>query len=252
MTTGNLLVYRASAGSGKTHNLVFAFLRLLLLADDPRTVRQALAITFTRKASMEMKERILKQLRYMAMEPASRTADQRSDALESTLMKDLECSREILRNRSFQYLQHMLHRYNDTAISTIDSFITQLARPFYRELRTGLDFDIELDRDLVIEQALDEWMNNLGNDNQAVTDLLHFMAQNRNQKEQSWNTRTLLEKYAGFLFEDRTYAHLHQLLERSPESYQRHFDELEAKLQYHLDYTLKTAAKLAQEAKDLG
>ena len=69
MAERNLLVYRASAGSGKTHNLVFAFLRLLLLADDPRTVRQALAITFTRKASMEMKERILKQLRYMAMEP---------------------------------------------------------------------------------------------------------------------------------------------------------------------------------------
>jgi len=252
MAARNLLVYRASAGSGKTHNLVFAFLRLLLLADDPRTVRQALAITFTRKASMEMKERILKQLRYMAMEPATRTADQRSDAMETSLIQALECNQETLRNRSFQYLQHMLHRYNDTAISTIDSFITQLARPFYRELRTGLDFDIELDRDLVIEQALDEWMNNLGNDNQAVTDLLHFMAQNRNQKEQSWNTRTLLEKYAGFLFEDRTYAHLHQLLERSPESYQRHFDELEAKLQYHLDYTLQTAAKLAQEARDLG
>ncbi len=252
MKTGNLLVYRASAGSGKTHNLVFAFIRLLLLADDPRSVRQALAITFTRKASMEMKERILGQLHFMAMEPGVRTANERAEAMESRLIHELCCSVETLRIRSFQYLQHMLHRYNDTAISTIDSFITQLARPFYRELRTGLDFDIELDRDLVIEQALNEWMNNLGNDNQAVTDLMHFMAQNRNQKERSWNTRALLERYAGFLFEDRTYAHLHQLLQRTPESYQRHFDELEAKLQNHLDYTLKTAAKLAQEARDLG
>lgn len=252
MKTGKLLVYRASAGSGKTHNLVFAFLKLALQANDPRIVRQTLAITFTRKASMEMKERILKQLQFMATERGRRTENPRTEAMELDLIKALKCNEAVLQTRSFQYLQHMLHRYADTAISTIDSFITQLARPFYRELQTGLDFDIELDRDIVIEQALDEWMNNLGADNQAVTDLMHFLAQYRNHKEQSWNTRNLMARYAKFLFEDRTYAHLHQLLNRTPESYQKHFDELDARLQQHLDYTLKESSRLAQEARNMG
>jgi len=250
--TGNLLVYRASAGSGKTYNLVFTFLRLVLKPDDPRSVRQALAITFTRKASMEMKERVLKQLHFMAIDAQMRKPEPRAEAMESELIKDLKCSEAELRMRSFHYLQHMLHRYADTAISTIDSFITQLGRPFYRELRNGLDFEIELDRDLVIDQALDEWMKNLGADNQALTDLMHFLAQHRNLKEQSWNTRNLLARYAKFLFEDRTYGVLQQLLKRSPESYQKHFDELDDRLQRHRDYTLQEATELAQEAKNMG
>lgn len=252
LNSKNLLVYRASAGSGKTHQLVFSFLSLVLKADDPRSVRQALAITFTRKASMEMKERILNQLRFMANETQMRKKNHKAETMESDLAKILQCNKEELRKRSFHYLQHMLHRYADTAISTIDSFITQLGRPFYRELRTGIDFEIELDRDLIIEQALDEWMKNLGADNQAVTDLMHFMAQHRNHKEQSWNTRNLLARYSKFLFEDRTYAHLPQLLDRSPESYQRHYDELNRRLQRHHDYTTQVSTELAREARDMG
>lgn len=252
MKQGKLQVFRASAGSGKTHNLVLAFLKLAMETDDPRSVRQILAITFTRKASMEMKERIFRQLQFMATERGKRTEDPKGEALEQELLRLTSCTEVELQERSFQYLQHMLHRYADTAISTIDSFITQLARPFYRELRTGLDFDIELDREIVIEQALDEWMKNLGDDNQAVTDLMHFLAQSRNLQEKSWNTRNLMVRYAKFLFEDRTYAHLPQLLERTPESYQKHFDELEARLQQHVDYTIQESSRLAQSARQMG
>ena len=55
-----LLVYKASAGSGKTFTLAVEYIKLLIL--NPRAYRQILAVTFTNKATAEMKERILSQL----------------------------------------------------------------------------------------------------------------------------------------------------------------------------------------------
>jgi ATP-dependent exoDNAse (exonuclease V) beta subunit len=55
-----LLVYKASAGSGKTFTLAVEFIKRLIT--DPRAYREILAVTFTNKATGEMKERILSQL----------------------------------------------------------------------------------------------------------------------------------------------------------------------------------------------
>ena len=55
-----LLVYKASAGSGKTFTLAVEYIKLLIL--NPRAYQQILAVTFTNKATAEMKERILSQL----------------------------------------------------------------------------------------------------------------------------------------------------------------------------------------------
>jgi len=134
MGTKRLLVYRASAGSGKTHQLVTTYLRLVLASADPLAVRQTLAITFTQKAAQEMRHRILKQLRQMgSLDDA--VAYQASDSIRSELLETLKLEPEVLRDRSRRLHRTMLHRYSDAAIGTIDSFISQMARPFYRAFR---------------------------------------------------------------------------------------------------------------------
>ncbi len=55
-----LTVYRASAGAGKTFTLAVEYISLLI--EDPGAYRSILAVTFTNKATAEMKDRILQQL----------------------------------------------------------------------------------------------------------------------------------------------------------------------------------------------
>ena len=61
----NLVIYRSSAGSGKTFTLVKDYIKLLLRDTD--NYRKILAITFTNKATEEMKIRILGELSQMSL-----------------------------------------------------------------------------------------------------------------------------------------------------------------------------------------
>ena len=63
-------ILKASAGSGKTYNLAREYIRLLLTKKDPQAYRHILAVTFTNKATDEMKRRILDELYVLATNPA--------------------------------------------------------------------------------------------------------------------------------------------------------------------------------------
>ena len=106
-----LLVYKASAGSGKTFTLAVEYIKLLIL--NPRAYRQILAVTFTNKATAEMKERILTQLYGIWKE------DPASDAYLKRIKEDLAKKPETaslsdreLRQRAGMALQYMLHDYS--------------------------------------------------------------------------------------------------------------------------------------------
>ena len=64
-----LKILKASAGSGKTYNLAREYIRLIVRSNQPDAYRHVLAVTFTNKATDEMKRRILKELHTLAMEP---------------------------------------------------------------------------------------------------------------------------------------------------------------------------------------
>ena len=122
-----LLVYKASAGSGKTFTLAVEYIKLLIL--NPRAYRQILAVTFTNKATAEMKERILTQLYGIWKE------DPASDAYLKRIKEDLAKKPETaslsdreLRQRAGMALQYMLHDYSRFRVETIDSFF-QSAQP---------------------------------------------------------------------------------------------------------------------------
>lgn len=145
-----LLVYKASAGSGKTFTLAVEYIKLLIL--NPRAYRQILAVTFTNKATAEMKERILTQLYGIWKE------DPASDAYLKRIKEDLASSPlsdKELRRRAGMALQYMLHDYSRFRVETIDSFFQSVMRNLARELELSPNLNIELNNTDVLSDAVD-------------------------------------------------------------------------------------------------
>ena len=109
-----LLVYKASAGSGKTFTLAVEYIKLLIL--NPRAYRQILAVTFTNKATAEMKERILSQL-YGIWK-----GDKDSDAYLKRIIAETGKPVEEVREAAKVALTNMLHDYSRFRVETIDAF----------------------------------------------------------------------------------------------------------------------------------
>lgn len=127
-------VYKASAGSGKTTNLVAEYLSLCLL--HPDKFRHILAITFTNNATAEMKERIVKTLQTFAFTPVAELKG--SDAAIYGLLKENEkiklLSEVEFQERSQVLLKKILYDYPNFTISTIDSFFQRIIRSFAFDL----------------------------------------------------------------------------------------------------------------------
>lgn len=144
----NLLFYRASAGSGKTHTLVVAFLRSALR--HPDAFKHILMVTFTNLASQEMKQRILSYLYRLSRCESSYLLDELSDV-------GLDAS--AIRSRSRQVLSLILEQYDDFAVATLDSFFYQVVQLFAREFGLQGDVLLEMDQELVLEDVVGQLMS---------------------------------------------------------------------------------------------
>ncbi len=140
-----LKIYKASAGAGKTHTLTYEYLRLALVSE--RAFEHIQAVTFTNKATEEMKARILRELHRLAM-------DVHRSPFGDELMESLALSAEKLSERAGRVLRHILMDYSRFRISTIDSFFQEVVRAFTRELGLQGNFRLELEHQDAIEGAI--------------------------------------------------------------------------------------------------
>lgn len=145
---GQLTIYNASAGSGKTYTLALEYLKIVLQQPQGALYRQVLAITFTNKATREMKQRILKNLDELARNNADA-------ALVSQLGEALGVDAAELASRARQVLNRILQDYSAFSVSTIDSFYQQVLRSFAREQGLGADFGLQLQASIVLGKAAD-------------------------------------------------------------------------------------------------
>ncbi|MEQ9406002.1 MAG: UvrD-helicase domain-containing protein [Cyclobacteriaceae bacterium] len=136
----SLIIYKSSAGSGKTYTLAKEYLKLALRAPD--YYKNILAVTFTNRAAEEMKERVLEFLIAIA---------NGKHELIPMLSEELKKSEEEIRERAEQSLNHLLHHYGYFNITTIDTFFHRVIRSFSREIGLQGTFGIELDNDKVAE-----------------------------------------------------------------------------------------------------
>ena len=129
----HLVIYKASAGSGKTHRLTAEY--LLLLFSSPMAYRHILAVTFTNKATEEMKSRIIQELAKLAK-------GDKSDYIEE-LCRECNKQEEAIREQARKVLTSILHDYSAFSISTIDRICQQTMRAFTREIGLGGGYNVE-------------------------------------------------------------------------------------------------------------
>ena len=221
-----LLVYKASAGSGKTFTLAVEYIKLLIL--NPRAYRQILAVTFTNKATAEMKERILTQLYGIWKE------DPASDAYLKRIKEDLAKKPETaslsdreLRQRAGMALQYMLHDYSRFRVETIDSFFQSVMRNLARELELSPNLNIELNNAEVLSDAVDSMIEKLTPSSPVLAWLLDYINE-RIADDKRWNVSNEVKSFGRNIF-DESYIERGEGLRfklRSPETIKLYRDVL--------------------------
>ncbi len=159
-------ILKASAGSGKTYKLAETYIRLLLGNEDPRAYRHILAVTFTNKATDEMKSRILKELYTLSREPDS-------SPYNPAFVPELFPSSIELKEKAREVLVNILHDYGAFAVSTIDRFFQQTLKAFSREIGQFASYQVELDKDSLVKESVDRILDSLTEDN---TQLLNWLS----------------------------------------------------------------------------
>lgn len=153
-------ILKASAGSGKTYNLAKTYIALLLRSDDRYSYRHILAVTFTNKATDQMKSRILKELDVLAHEP------EKSPYFQE-FTKEFGLA-DRLRERASRLLTDMLHDYGSFSVSTIDKFFQQTLKAFAREIGQFASYQVELDKASLVHESVDRILDGLTEDNREL------------------------------------------------------------------------------------
>ena len=149
---------KASAGSGKTYSLARKYISLLLESQDRYAYRHILAVTFTNKATDEMKGRILKELHVLATDPQS------SDYYDFFVPERIADGNQLQKKASV-VLSDMLHDYSAFAVSTIDRFFQQTLKAFSREIGQFASYQVELDKDSLVAESVDRVLDSLTEEN---------------------------------------------------------------------------------------
>lgn len=197
-----LLVYKASAGSGKTFTLTVEYIKHLIL--NPSAYRQILAVTFTNKATAEMKERILQQLYGIwKNEPASDGYMKCvKEALEPLLTSSSRSmSDEDIRIRAGLALHNMLHDYSRFRVETIDSFFQSIMRNLARELDLNPNLNIELNNAEVLDNAVDRMIEKLTPSSPVLGWLLDYINE-KIARDKRWNVSDEIKSFGRNIFDE--------------------------------------------------
>lgn len=197
MGQGTIIRYNASAGSGKTYELAGIYLKSLFR--DPKSYHNILAVTFTNKATAEMKERILHNLYLLSRGEVSEYSGLIKEATGKTA--------EQIKIDASEILNQLLHDYSYFSVGTIDSFFQKVLRSFARESGLQAGFNIILDSDMILMQAVDELLRDAETDGKLLDWLIEF-GQREILEGKSWNLKKKILSLGGEIFKEK-YRMLH-------------------------------------------
>ena len=183
-----LSIYKASAGSGKTHTLTGEYLRMLFRdfqahREQMMPHSHILAVTFTKKATAEMKERILKALFILSQTPEQ-------SPYYDLLIGEFKVDTPTLQQQARQLLVGILQDFSRFSVSTIDGFFQQVIRTFAMELGLTTTYDLAMDNDEVIQQAVDDVFRKLRSqdtDNSDIVSWITAFAEHNIEENANWN-----------------------------------------------------------------
>jgi ATP-dependent helicase/nuclease subunit A len=173
-----LTIYKASAGSGKTFALARDYISLVI--QDPEIFRHILAVTFTNKATDEMKGRILDEL--------FRLASGTDSSIRTEILEQLKLDSEEVSARARIILETILHNYSRFHIETIDRFFQRAIRAFTKEIGLAAGYEVELDAPHILSEAIDMMLDGLDRDTELQKWFVEF-AREKVQEGKNWNLK---------------------------------------------------------------
>jgi ATP-dependent helicase/nuclease subunit A len=185
-------IYRSSAGSGKTRTLAREYLKLALRYK-AGYFRHILAVTFTNKATQEMKDRILRYLNDFVTG--------RHNSLAQELKEELKQDDLTFLQNCHELRTEILHHYSQFSISTIDAFFQKVIRSFTREAGLSGDYRLEVDQDTVLEEVIDDLMDELGSNRELTKWMVEFATHNL-ESDKPWDIRHGLMDFSREIFRE--------------------------------------------------
>lgn len=239
----SLKIYNASAGSGKTYTLVKEYLRLILKDNNAKNFSSVLAMTFTNKAANEMKERVIAQLKELAIPIEKKTSTQSQEC--AAYANDIGLTAEQITERAEKSLNAILHNYGLFSVMTIDKFTHKVIRTFARELGLSLDFDVELDLKSLRQRITDLLFEKIGRD-EDLTKLMIRYAESKLEDDQSWDFSRSLMDFTDTLFKEHAYDAIRSLSKLNTQD----FIEIQADLRKEQERIMSRLKKCGQDFLD--
>ena len=208
----NFVVYRSSAGSGKTFTLVKEYLKICLGSSNPMKFREILAITFTNKAASEMKSRILSALQALSVNAPE------ENVLGQILLEEIEIDSQQFSKRAKNILNSILHNYADFSVSTIDQFTHRLIRSFARELQIPSNFEVEMDADDLLNKVIALLIDKVGRD-KDLSELLVMFTKTKIQEEKYYDIEREIRDFSSKLLGEVGGSHLSKLRQMKIEDF---------------------------------
>ena len=193
-TSPQLTVYKASAGSGKTFTLAKEYMTLII--DDPMSYRTILAVTFTNKATEEMKTRILSKLYAI-----SRQLEDGNDYLKEIIKALPHLSEQQIIQNAGIALSNLIHNYNYFRVETIDTFFQSVLRNLARELDLTANLRIGLNDEQVEQQAVDELIESLSKSDKLLLWIMDYIKENI-AEDKGWNVMYQIKDFGMHIFKD--------------------------------------------------
>ncbi len=190
-----LTIYKASAGSGKTFTLAVEYIKLLIR--DPQNYRYVLAVTFTNKATEEMKNRILGKLYGIA-----HSLPDADDYLQQVKKAFPEKSERLIRSTAELSLQLLIHNYHYFRVETIDSFFQSVLRNLAHELGLAANINVGLNNKEVEGQAVDNIIANIQHDEDPLLLWIMGFINEKIQENKSWNVIAGIKDFGLSIFEE--------------------------------------------------
>ena len=189
MTKPAFSIYDASAGSGKTYTLVKEYLKIILLSKKQDAYRNILAITFTNKAVHEMKSRVVESLSEFAKD----TPSEKALNLMQVIHSETGISLFDIKEKAKSIIKNLIHNYAAFDISTIDKFTHKVIRAFAHDLNLPITFDVSLDTENLLTEAVDAIIAQAGED-ETLTNLLVNFTMEKTDDDKSWDvSREIME-----------------------------------------------------------
>lgn len=202
----------ASAGSGKTYNLVRTYMSLILGDHrDPVHFQSVLAMTFTNKAASEMKQRVIDALNTLGY-AAENDKKEQLYLSETALFLGLEKS--VLQQRARLVLKQILHQYENFNVLTIDKFNLRLIRTFSRDLNINNDFQTSTNEKDVLSELVDQLFSEINQEHASnLTELTLRYSREKIEENLQWDFKSELKSLAEVLTKEQNQSLIAQLME---------------------------------------